>query len=99
MRRSLGLVDSKREDRLKLADVAFGNEGMEGGNRSCIWKDEQTVGTEDGKGEGEVGDEGVEVVEEYPLGIGAVESPSRVSMSLMGSKGVEGGTSSTSTSE
>lgn len=98
MRRSLGLVDSKREDRLKLADVAFGNEGMEGGNRSCIWKDKQTVGTEDRKGEGEVGDKGGEVVE-YPLGIGAVESPSKVSMSLMGCKGVEGGTSSTSTSE
>lgn len=98
MRRSLGLVDSKREDRLKLADVAFGNEGMEEGNRSCIWKDKQTVGTEDRKGEGEVGDKGGEVVE-YPLGIGAVESPSKVSMSLMGCKGVEGGTSSTSTSE
>lgn len=63
MRRSLGLVDSKREDRLKLTGVAFGNEGMEGGSRSCIWKDKQTVGTEDRKGEGEVGDEGGEVVE------------------------------------
>lgn len=98
MRRSLGLVESKWEDRLKLADVVFGNEGTEGGNCSWIWKDKQTVGAEDRKGEGEVGDEGGEVVE-CPLGIGAVESPSGVSPSLMGGKGVEGGTSSTFTSE
>lgn len=63
MRRSLGLVDSKREDRLKLTDVAFGNEGMETGNCSCIWKDKQPVATEDKKGEGDVGEERGEVTE------------------------------------
>lgn len=63
MRRSLGLVDSKCEDRLKLTGVAFGNEEMETGNCSCIWKDKQPVATEDKKGEGDVGEEGGEGTE------------------------------------
>lgn len=98
MRRSLGLVESEREGRLVLIDAAFGKEEMEGGHISRIWKDKQTVGTEVGKGEGGDGDEEGEVVENA-TGVGVVESPSVFSVSLLDSKGVRGGTSSTSTSE
>lgn len=81
-----------------LIDAAFGKEEMEGGHISRIWKDKQTVGTEVGKGEGGDGDEEGEVVENA-TGVGVVESPSVFSVSLLDSKGVRGGTSSTSTSE
>lgn len=56
------------------------------------------MGTEVGKGEGGDGGEEGEVVENA-VGVGVVESPSVFSVSLLGSKGVRGGTSSTSTSE
>lgn len=98
MRRSLGLVESEREGREVLTAVAFWKEEMEGGHVSCIWKDKQIVGEEVGKGErGDGG--GEEEVVENPVRMGVVESASVFSVSLLDSKGVRGGTSSTSTSE
>lgn len=97
MRRSLGLVESEREGRLVLSEAAFWKE-IEAGRISCIWKDKQTVGTAVGRGDGGDGDEDGEVGEKI-CGVGFVESPSVFSMSLLGKKGVKGGTSSTSTSE
>lgn len=81
-----------------LTEAAFGREEREEGHISWIWKDKQTVGTEVGKGEGGDGDEEGETVGDT-VGVGVVESLSVCLVSLLGNKGVGGGTSSTSTSK
>lgn len=98
MRRSLGLVEIERGGRLPVAEAALGREEMQRGLVSWIWKERQTVGAVVGKGEGGDGDEEGEAVGDA-VGVGVVESQSVFSASLMGNKGVRGGTSSTSTCE
>lgn len=96
MRRSLGLVDNEIGGR--FTEATFWREEREGGQLSWIWKEMQTIGTAVGNGEGGEGDEEGEAVGDA-VGVGVAESPSVWSVSSLGSKGVRGGTSSTSTSE
>lgn len=95
MRRSLGFVERGGGGHLVFIGAAFGKEETEGGRVSWIWKDRQTVETEVGKGEGWDGDEEGEAVGDAV----GVRFESVCSVSSLGSKGVRGGTSSTSTSE
>lgn len=81
-----------------LTDAEFGMEERGEVQVSWIKKDRQTVGTEVGKRDGGDGDEGGEAVGDA-VGVGVVESQSVCSASSFGSRGVRGGTSSTSTSE
>lgn len=98
MRRSLGLVESESGGRLVLPEAKFGREASEGGHVSWMRKERHTVETEVGKIAGGDEDEDGEAVGEA-VGVGVVESQSVCSESSFGSRGVRGGTSSTSTCE